>query len=117
MREGKSFQELSYPVVPRTQADAEREKTKEVLFQDLRVSIHKARLDFAADKYLADIEEYLRSKTYKYFNPKSELVKLVTEVEGYIENLTFENESAVVSNAGCGSEDEDDVDTVVDVIC
>ena len=123
MREGKSFQELSYPVVPRTQADAERikkrgEKTKEVLFQDLKVSIHQARLDFAADKYLADIEEYLRSKTYKYFNPKSELVKLVTEVEGYIENLTFENESAVVSSAGGGgSEDEDDVDTVVDVIC
>ena len=68
MREGESFQELSYPVVPRTQADAERikkrgEKTKEVLFQDLNVSIHQARLDFVADKYLADIEEYLKSKT------------------------------------------------------
>ena len=74
MKQGKSYQDLSYPVVPRTGADAERiqrrgDKTKEVLFQDLKSKVMQARL-----VYSSDMEEYLRSKNSRYFSPKSKLV-------------------------------------------
>ena len=105
-------------MVPRTDADAERiqkrgEKTKEVLFEDLKTKVKQARLDFCGDEYLESIGEYLASKNFKHFNPKSKLVKLVAEVEGYIENMEFESESGVVI-AVAESEEEDDVEGDID---
>ena len=116
MKQGKSYQDLSYPVVPRTEADAERiqrrgEKTKEVLFQDLKSKVMQARLVYSSDRYLNDMEEYLRSKNSRYFSPKSKLVQLVTEVEGYIDNLVFERERIALLISG-ESEDEDDVSEI-----
>ena len=111
LKDGKSFSSLSLPVVPRTNEDAERilrrgEKTKEVLFHDLICQLEESCKKHPEDEYLEDTRQFLRSKSYKSFNPKSELVQLALEVDDYIESLVFNNKSKDILIGG-DSDDED----------
>ena len=112
LREGKPFSAMSLPVVPRTEEDAERirkrgEKTKEGLYIDLMKRLNEAYISFPGDEYVCDTRQFLKSKSFKSFNPKSELVKLVLEVDSYLDNLEFDKMSSklVVDEE---SEDEED---------
>ena len=103
LKEGKKYTELSLPVIPKTDEEAERikkrgEKTKEVLFGDLNKSVEKALEVFPSDDYLKEIQTFLLSKSFKSFNPKSKLTKLVLEVEEHIDFLGFENSLNLVLN-------------------
>ena len=78
------------PVIPKTDEEAEKirkrgEKTKERLFNDLKQTIFNAEKVFPNDDYLKELKIFLESKSFKYFNPKDKLVKLVQEVEEHIE--------------------------------
>lgn len=42
------------------------------------------------------MSDYLKSKNFKYFNPKSKLIQLVFEVEEHIDSLEFEIECDVM---------------------
>ena len=99
LREGKPFSAISLPVVPRTEEDAERirkrgEKTKEGLYLDLMKRLNEVYISFPGDEYVYDTRQFLKSKSFKSFNPKSELVKLVLEVDSYLDNLEFDKMSS-----------------------
>ena len=111
LKDSKSFSSLSLPVVPRTNEDAERilrrgEKTKEVLFHVLICQLEESCKKHPEDENLEDTRQFLRSKSYKSFNPKSELVQLALEVDDYIESLVFNNKSKDILIGG-DSDDED----------
>ena len=94
LRSGKRLCELSQPQVPKTDEEAERikkrgEKSKEVMFNDLKLGVEEARKDYPRDQYLKDMSDYLKSKNFKHFNPKSKLIQLVLEVEEHIDSLEF----------------------------
>ena len=101
LKEGKNYTELSLPVIPKTDEEAEKikkrgEKSKESLFKDLVKSIEEALKIFPSDDYLTGNQTFLQSKNFKYFNPKSKLTKLVLEVDEYIDNLSFQNELSLI---------------------
>ena len=94
LKKGKNYTELSVPVVPKTDEESEKTKrkggkSKEVLFSDLKHTIEEAQSTFASDAYLSDMKLSLEKKSYKSFNPKDKLVRLVSEVEEHIDNLMF----------------------------
>ena len=96
MKEGRSFSTLSHPIIPRTDEDAERiarrgEKSKEVLYLELKVKLREALLVHSEDVYLVDTMEFLSRKSHKYFNPKAKLVALIDEVNRYIEDMEFKS--------------------------
>ena len=70
-----------------------------MLFNDLKASIAEALKTYPDDLYLDDMSEYLASKSYKYFTPKSKLSQLVAEVQEYIDALVFEVEMDVIDEA------------------
>ena len=70
-----------------------------MLFNDLKASIAEALKTYPDDLYLDDMSEYLASKSYKYFTPKSKLSQLVAEVQEYIDALVFEVELDVIDEA------------------
>ena len=67
------------------------EKSKEVLFSDLKQTIVEALKTFSSDHYLNDLKLSLETKSHKSFNPKDKLVQLVSEVEEHVDNLVFRN--------------------------
>ena len=96
LKEGRNYTELSLPIVAKTEEEAEKikkrgEKTKQVLFNELIQTVDKALEDFPTDDYLNESRVFLQSKNFKQFNPKSQLTKLVLEIDEHIENLTFQN--------------------------
>ena len=70
-----------------------------MLFNDLKASIAEALKTYPDDLYLVDMSEYLASKSYKYFTPKSKLSQLVAEVGEHIDALVFEMELDVIDEA------------------
>ena len=61
------------------------------MFNELIQTVDKALEDFPTDDYLNESRVFLQSKNFKQFNPKSQLTKLVLEIDEHIENLTFQN--------------------------
>ena len=70
-----------------------------MLFNDLKASIAEALKTYPDDLYLDDMSEYLASKSFKYFTPKSKLSQLVAEVGEHIDSLVFEVELDVIDEA------------------
>ena len=70
-----------------------------MLFNDPKASIAEALKTYPDDLYLDDMSEYLASKSYKYFTPKSKLSQLVAEVGEHIDSLVFEVELDVIDEA------------------
>ena len=109
LRSGKNYTELSVPVVPKTDEESEKakrkgEKSKEVLFSDLKQTVEEALKTFASDHYLSDLKLSLETKSHKSFNPKDKLVQLVSEVEEHVDNLMFKNSGDIDQDE---SDDED----------
>ena len=102
---------MSLPVVPRTDEDAERirkrgEKSKQVLFQDLKSKVEEACTKYPEDEYLEETNHFLSSKSFKHFNPKAKLTELVLEVESYIDSLEFEEKCDLILAADKTDEEE-----------
>ena len=103
---------MSLPVVPRTDEDAERirkrgEKTKQVLFQDLKSKVEDACIKYPDEENLKGTHYFLGSRSYKHFNPKAKLTELVLEVESYIDRLEFEEKCDLILAADETDEEED----------
>ena len=94
LRSGKNYTDLSVLIVPKTDEESEKikrkgEKSKEVLFSDLKLIVDETLKKYSSDQYLSDMKSSLETKSHKSFNPKDKLIQLVSEVEEYVENLLF----------------------------
>ena len=100
------------PVIPKTDEEAEKikmrgEKTKEMLFNDLKLTIAKAKESFPNDDFLEELKLYLEARSFKHFNPKSKLVQLVLEVDEHIDSLSYQSSmNMIVDDSDCDSDEE-----------
>jgi hypothetical protein len=83
-------------VIPKTEEEAEKiekrgEKTKEVLFNDLKKQVEEAIIVYPRDDYLKETNTFLLTKSFKSFNPKSRLSNLVLEVDEHMDYLNIQN--------------------------
>ena len=103
LKEGRPYTDLSLPVVPKTDEEAERikkrgEKSKEVMFKDLMIQIGEALEIFPCDNFLEETEHFLSERNFKSFNPKSKLSDLVLQVESHIDYLNIQKNMKIVIN-------------------
>ena len=83
-------------MIPKTEEEAEKikkrgEKTKEVLFNDLKKQVEEAMVVYPRDDYLRETNTFLLSKSFKSFNPKSKLSNLVLEVDEHLDYLNIQH--------------------------
>ena len=103
LKEGWQYTEISLPVVPKTDDEAERikkrgEKSKEVMFKDLKTQVGEALKLFPSDNFLEETENFLAERNFKSFNPKSKLSELVLQVESHIDYLSTQKNMKININ-------------------
>ena len=103
LKEGRQYTEISLPVVPKTDDEAERikkrgEKSKEVMFKDLKTQVGEALKLFPSDNFLEETENFLAERNFKSFNPKSKLSELVLQVESHIDYLSTQKNMKITIN-------------------
>ena len=103
LKEGWQYTEISLPVVPKTDDEAERikkrgEKSKEVMFKDLKTQVGEALKLFPSDNFLEETENFLAERNFKSFNPKSKLSELVLQVESHIDYLSTQKNMKITIN-------------------
>ena len=91
------------PVVPKTDDEAERikkrgEKSKEVMFKELKTQVGEALKLFPSDTFLEETEEFLAERNFKSFNPKSKLSDLVMQVESHIDYRSIQKNMKIAIN-------------------
>ena len=103
LKEGWQYTEISLPIVPKTDDEAERikkrgEKSKEVMFKDLKTQVGEALKLFPSDNFLEETENFLAERNFKSFNPKSKLSELVLQVESHIDYLSTQKNMKITIN-------------------
>ena len=78
-----------------------------MLFNDLKLTIAKAKESFPNDDFLEELKLYLEARSFKHFNPKSKLVQLVLEVDEHIDSLSYQSSmNMIVDDSDCDSDEE-----------